>query len=119
MSKRGLEHRQGGHVEDTADDKPDTLRRVEILTGVGRRRRFSQDTKARIVLESRAPGAVVSEVARRHGLSPQQLFGWRRKLRDVMSSAAQAPPRAFTPVVVTAERASGTDRMLATSPKGD
>jgi transposase len=36
------------------------------------------DDKARIVEETSAPGAVVSEVARRHGLTPQQLFGWRR-----------------------------------------
>jgi len=51
------------------------MRRIELITGTGRRRRWSADEKARIVVESLKPGASVSEVARRHGLSPQQLFG--------------------------------------------
>ena len=44
--------------------------RVEIRNGVGRRRRWSDEEKGRIVAESFAPGAVVSEVARRHEMSP-------------------------------------------------
>ncbi|WP_271610510.1 transposase [Bradyrhizobium sp. CCBAU 21359] len=36
--------------------------------------RWSEEVKGRIVAESYAPGAVVSEVARRHGISPQHLF---------------------------------------------
>ncbi|WP_410051726.1 transposase, partial [Bradyrhizobium sp.] len=47
-----------------------------------RRRRWSAESKARIVAESQAPGAVVSEVARRHGLSPSQLSAWRKAARD-------------------------------------
>jgi transposase len=80
------------------------LQRVEIITGAGRRRRFSRDTKARIVLESRAPGAVISEVARRHGLTPQQLFAWRRELRATIagSDVPTAATTTFTPVVVVA-----------------
>src|SRR5215510_12901148 len=111
MSKDRVQHRHVDSVVDhTTDDKPDSLRRVEIITGIGRRRRFSRDTKARIILESRAPGAVISEVARRHGLTPQQLFGWRRKLRQAMSAAevATVTTSAFTPVVVAAEGASRT-----------
>ena len=54
------------------------VRRIELITGTGRRRRWSSDDKARIVGESLKPGANVSEVARRNGLSPQQLFAWRR-----------------------------------------
>ena len=46
----------------------DTLQRVEIITGTGRRRRWSTNAKAAIVAESFAPGASVSAVARRHGL---------------------------------------------------
>ena len=57
------------------------VRRVEIINGIGGRRRWSVDDKARIVEETLAPGAVVSEIARRHGLTPQQLFGWRRAAR--------------------------------------
>jgi transposase len=44
---------------------------LEIINGIGGRRRWSVDDKARIVEETLAPGAVVSEVARRHGLTPQ------------------------------------------------
>ena len=66
------------------------VRRIELITGQGRRRRWSTDDKARIVLESLAPGANVSEVARRHGLSPQQLFGWRREARTQSSIGAEA-----------------------------
>jgi transposase len=47
-----------------------TVRRLEMITGVGRRRRFTEDFKARVVEETLAPAAVVSEVARRHGLTP-------------------------------------------------
>ena len=63
------------------------VRRVEIINGIGGRRRWSMDDKARIVEETLVPGAVVSEIARRHGLSPQQLFGWRRVPDDRWWSA--------------------------------
>ena len=58
------------------------VRRFEVITGVIGRRRWSADDRARIVEETLAPGAVVSEVARRHGLTPQQLFTWRREARN-------------------------------------
>jgi len=45
-----------------------TVRRLEVITGTGRRRQFSDDFKANIVEETLVPGAVVSEVARRHGM---------------------------------------------------
>jgi transposase len=63
------------------------IERIELITGTGRRRRWSADDKTRIVVESLKPGASVSEVARRHGLSPQQLFGWRRQARHALGSA--------------------------------
>ena len=55
------------------------VRRFEVFTGAGRRRKWSDEDKARIVAESVASGESVCAVARRHGLSPQQLFGWRRQ----------------------------------------
>ena len=58
---------------DNAITKP--VRRLEVFTGVGRRRSFSDEEKARIVAEILTSGDSVSGVARRHGLSPQQLFG--------------------------------------------
>ena len=67
---------------DEADDAGVPIRRLELITGTGRRRRWSSDEKARILVESLRPGANISAVARRNGLSPQQLFGWRREVRE-------------------------------------
>ena len=81
-------------VDRTFDSKPDTLERVEVITGAGRRRSWPLDVKARIVMESLEDGAVISEVARRHGIRPQQLFAWRKQVRD------HVPAAGFAPVVV-------------------
>jgi transposase len=80
--------------------KPETtaVRRMEVITGPGRRRRFSRDDKARMIEETLLPGAVVSEVARRHGITPQQLFTWRREARE--AATPTAPPQLFVPAVV-------------------
>ena len=59
--------------------KSEPFRRLEIFTGAGRRRSWSNEEKARIVGESLGVGESVSAVARRHGLTPQQLFAWRRQ----------------------------------------
>ena len=69
-------------MDDVTDDATaGGFRRIEVLTGPGRRRRWSEDTKARIVEETLLPGAVVAEVARRWQVCPQQVFGWRRERR--------------------------------------
>jgi transposase len=60
----------------------------EVITGGGRRRRWSSDDKARIVRESMQPGTVVSEVAKRHGLTPGQLYDWRQKARAATGKSA-------------------------------
>ena len=52
--------------------------RVEVITSVQRRRRWSAEEKAAIVQETYASGMSVSLVARRHGIAPNQLFTWRR-----------------------------------------
>src|SRR5262245_25204288 len=83
-------------VERTFDARPDMVERVEVITGVGRRRRWPADVKAQIIMESLEKGAMVSEVARRHGLRPQQLFGWRKQARN------NVPLASFAPVVVDA-----------------
>lgn len=56
------------------------------VLGVERRRRWSAEAKARIVEETLVPGAVVSEVARRHGVAQSLLFTWRRQARAVTSA---------------------------------
>lgn len=50
--------------------------RVEVLGGFERRRRWSQDDKARIVEETLVPGAKVTEVARRNGVAASLVFTW-------------------------------------------
>jgi transposase len=58
------------------------IRRLELFTGAGRRRTWSDEDKAAIVAESDGPGTSISAVARRHGLSASQLFTWRRLARQ-------------------------------------
>jgi transposase len=74
------------------------VRRLEVITGALGRRRWSAEAKARIVAESLAPGVVISEVARRHDLRPQQLFAWRHQARQ---GRLALPPAelSFVPVV--------------------
>jgi transposase len=99
--------------DDSVDRNDDTKevsstahpRRIEVVTGVERRRMWSAQEKAAIVAECLAEGAVVSEVARRHGLNPQQVFGWRARLRDAVKGSApscDATP-AFVPAIVEDE----------------
>jgi transposase len=57
--------------------------RVEVLGGLERRRRWSQDDKTRIIEETLAPGAKVTEVARRNGVAASVVFTWRRQARTV------------------------------------
>ena len=85
--------------------KPEPVRRLEVFTGVGRRRLWTAEQKAQILAESYESGEKVSAVARRHGLTPQQLFGWRREARRLARRQARdergdASGAAFAPVVV-------------------
>jgi transposase len=77
------------------------VRRIEVITGAGGRRRWMAEDKARIVAETLEPGAVISAIARRHGLSPQQLFGWRREVRK--RSALQSAQPKFVPAILESE----------------
>src|SRR5260370_24258125 len=76
---------------------PEPARRIEVFTGAGRRRSWSSEEKAAIVAASYGAGETVCAVARRHGLTPHQLFTWRRLAR--VEATAEAPP-AFVPAVV-------------------
>ena len=81
---------------------------IPALRGLEGRRRWSSSEKARIVEESLAPGAVVAEVARRHGVYANLLHRWRREARVASRAAPQAR---LVPVTVTpgfAGRAAGT-----------
>jgi transposase len=76
-------------------------RRIEVFTGAGRRRNGPAAEKAAIVAESYAPGKTVCGVARRHGVTPAQLFAWRRHARR-FRSLVKEPPMLFVPAVVEA-----------------
>jgi transposase len=83
------------------------VRRIEVFTGAGRRRNWSAEDKARIVAESMASEASVCFVARRHGLSPQQLFGWRRDARESATADTEAEGLGlFVPAIVEDARAA-------------
>src|SRR4051794_29504925 len=84
-----------------------SFRRVEVLTGVPRRRRWSAAEKAAIVAESFAPGAVASTVALRHGLHRNQLYMWRREVRSGALANTGALPD-FVPLVPENRAASRT-----------
>ena len=89
--------------------------RGEVFTGTGRRRTWLHEEKVRIVAEIASSGHSVCEIARRHGLSPQQLFGWRRRLRDAEAASAEAGGLEFVPAVVDANPSavgSGADLRL-------
>ena len=74
------------------------MARVEVITGVERRRRWSSEDKRAIVAESFAPGAVVAEVARRADISPGQIYRWRQEVR--------AAAAGFAPLLIAAPEAT-------------
>lgn len=86
--------------------KPVRPRRIEVINGVERRRKWSDGTKIAIVAEALEAGVVISDVARRHDVNPSQLFGWVRLFRDEALAlrkewvAADAPT--FVPAMLDA-----------------
>lgn len=85
-------------------------RRIEVLTSAGCRRQWSDDDKARIVAETAQPGAVVTEVARRWQVTPQQVFDWRRQARRALAAASASAP-VFIPLThIKVAHASGVQK---------
>ena len=78
--------------------------RITVFSGPERRRRWSDEDRARILEEAFAPGACVAEVARRYGVSTGLLYTWRQKLRRdlAVSDFAQAPGFVEAPAFVEA-----------------
>jgi transposase len=107
-------------VDVDDDAKGGGYRRVEVLTGPGRRRKWSDDDKARIVAETLEPGAVVAEVARRWQVCPQQVFTWRREMRagaaarlDFVPIVAEPPPAVPEPAASSVGPAPSVEVTLA------
>lgn len=75
----------------TMSSDPNFLKsRVEVITSVQRRRRWSVGEKVRLVEETMQPGHSVSLVARRAGIAPSQLFAWKRRMLEGGTVAVQA-----------------------------
>jgi len=89
-------------VDSTFETEAREVRRLEVINGALGRRRWSPEAKARIVAESLGPGVVVSEVARRHDLVPQQLFAWRHQARQGRL-ALPTEALSFVPVTMVPE----------------
>jgi transposase len=83
----------------TLDPKAGGVRRIEVITGAGRRRRWTREAKARIVAESYSSGLAISEVARRHEIRAQQLFGWRHQARTGRLVVHEDVVASFVPVI--------------------
>ena len=98
----------------TTSTNGDSFRRVEVITGVGRRRRWTDEEKAWIVAESLDPATTVSAVARRYGLHASQLFVWRQQLAAPMVREARAWPGAALKTTVEQTLMHGNRRLTGT-----
>jgi transposase len=86
-------------MTDTIYDTKLACGRMEIRTGVGRRRRWTAQEKGRIVAETLNAGVSVAEIARRHDMSSQHLFNWVRAAKEGRLVLPAEEGAAFVPVV--------------------
>jgi len=99
-----------------ADVAGDTFQRIEVITGMGRRRKWSRRRKEAIVLETLEEGASVSEVARRHGVDVSQVFKWRRHAG--LRSRPTSEPLTFAPLLIEQKETSQPEQKDAPMPPG-
>ncbi|WP_341992893.1 transposase [Azorhizobium sp. AG788] len=97
------------HPRLEAMDEGRPYRRIEVITGRRQRRSYTAEEKARIVAESAAPDANISEVARRSGVNRGLLTVWRREAGIVPQVAPVEMPL-FVPVTVAEEPPPSEDR---------
>ena len=65
----------------TPKDRPD-MSPIEVITSVQRRRRWTPEEKRALLEEAEHPGSSVSAVARKYGVNPNQMFHWRKLMRE-------------------------------------
>lgn len=89
---------------------------VTVLSGPERRRRWTTAEKLRMVEECLAAEIPVVEVARRYGVHPNQLHGWRRQARlgHLGTDVALAQERRFVPIAVMPDKSRVCDQPEAT-----
>src|SRR4051794_18267880 len=76
----------------TTSTSDDGFRRLELITGVGRRRRWTEEEKAWIVAESLDPATTISAVARRYGLHRERFAAYPRRVRGVADGESLPDP---------------------------
>ena len=102
----GIKKNQSGRVIHSARDEP--FRRIEILTGEPRRKTWPKEFKASVIAETFAPGANISAVARRHGVSIGLVHYWRKCARDGGFGGTTDDAPRFIPVVPAKPQSGGT-----------
>ena len=95
----------------------DSFQRIEVITGTGRRRKWSRRRKEAIVLETLDEGASVSEVARRHGVDVSQVFKWRRDA-GLRSRPPTSEPVTFAPLLIEQKETPQPEPKDAQLPSG-
>ena len=70
--------------------EPNEMPPIEVITSVQRRRRFSAEEKRTLVEEVEQSGSSISAVARKYDINPNQLFRWRKLMRERALSAVGA-----------------------------
>jgi transposase len=87
------------------------VQRLEVVE-TGRRRRWSEDEKLKIVIESLQSADPMTATARRHGISRSHLYLWRRAFRATQAETA-GPQAGFVPATVAAEPPAPAPEMAA------
>lgn len=78
------------------------MARVEVISGIEQRRRWSEAEKRHLVTAAFAPGTVVSEVACRADIHPNRLYRWRQELRPLLSGFSEVVVAGDFPAPVSA-----------------
>ena len=103
-------------MTDTICDTKLARGRVEIRTGVGRRRRWTAQEKGRIVTETLQAGVAVAEIARRHDMSSQHLFNWIRAAKEGRLALPLDEGAVFVPIVAAATEMGKTPNAVVSTP---
>jgi transposase len=84
---------------DFETNTPVRPERLDVVASPRGKRSWTPEARARIIAESLVPGVNVSEVARRHGIYPQQLYTWRRGLQE-RAATMRPDSTLFVPAMV-------------------
>jgi len=87
--------------------------RMEVITRVERRRRYSDEVRAAVLAQCDEPGATVVGVSRRLGMSASLIHGWRKTRREAQRIASE--PLQFIPYGVVTD-AVPTEEGMALMP---